>query len=81
MRFVENAVFQNQDAIVERLEASKEFGLVSDYLLSWTGSAGQLAAKVAVWGNGTTTEDVLFRYVADLLKGFVPEQHISIVGD
>jgi len=81
MRFSQDAIFINQDAIVQRLEASKEFGLVSDYLLSWTGSSGQLAAKVAVWGNGSTTEDVLLRYIANLLDGFVPEQRISVIAD
>src|SRR5437879_882761 len=31
------AMYPNQDAIFERLETTKRFGLLSDYLVSWTG--------------------------------------------
>ena len=45
-------MYPHQDAIFERLEISKQFGLVSDYLVSWSGRAGRLSAKVTVWGKG-----------------------------
>ena len=32
-------MYPNQDAIFERLETTKQFGLLSDYLVSWTGRA------------------------------------------
>jgi hypothetical protein len=41
----------NQDAIFERLEMTKQFGLLSDYLVSWTGRSGRLRPKVTVWGR------------------------------
>jgi hypothetical protein len=47
-------VYPNQDAIFERLETTKKLGLLSDYLVSWTGRAGRLSAKVTVWGNNGT---------------------------
>ena len=47
-------MYPNQDAIFERLETTKKFGLLSDYLVSWTGRAGRLSAKVTVWGKDGT---------------------------
>ena len=37
-------MYPNQDAIFERLETTKKFGLLSDYLVSWTGRSGRLSA-------------------------------------
>ena len=45
-------MYPNQDAIFERLETTKKFGLLSEYLVSWTGRAGRLDAKVTVWAQG-----------------------------
>ena len=47
-------MYPNQDAIFERLETTKQFGLLSDYLVSWTGRSGRLKAKVTVWGRDGT---------------------------
>ena len=69
---------QNQSAIVERLEATKKFGLVSDYFVSWNGRAGRLKAKVVVWGRDGTPEDVVQDYITRLLRGLVPDQQISV---
>jgi hypothetical protein len=74
-------MYPNQDAIFERLEATKRFGLLSDYLVSWTGRAGRLRAKVTVWGRDGTPEDVVRHYIARLLKGLVPDQQISVAVD
>jgi len=52
-------VYPNQDAIFERLETTKKLGLLSDYLVSWTGRAGRLSAKVTVWGNNGTPREVV----------------------
>src|SRR5260370_40796917 len=70
-------MYPNQDAIFERLEATKRFGLLSDYLVRWTGSAGRLCAKVTVWGRAGTPEDVVRHYIARLLKGLMPGRHLS----
>ena len=74
-------MYPNQDAIFERLEATKRFGLLSDYLVSWTGRAGRLRANVTVWGRDGTPEDVVRHYSARLLKGLVPDRQISVAAD
>jgi hypothetical protein len=74
-------MYPNQDAIVERLETTKKFGLLSDYLVSWTGRAGRLSAKVTVWGNDGTPADVVEHYVARLLKGLVKGRQIFVAAD
>ena len=50
----------NQNAIFERLETTKKFGLLADYLVSWSGQSGRLSPKVTVWGRDGTPEDVKF---------------------
>jgi hypothetical protein len=74
-------MYPNQDAIFERLETTKRFGLLSDYLVSWTGQAGRLRAKVTVWGRTGTPRDVVRQYIARLLKGLVPGQRIFVEAD
>jgi hypothetical protein len=71
----------NQNAIFERLEVTKKFGLVSEYLVSWTGRSGRLDPKVTVWGKDGTPEDVLQHYIAQLLKGLVPDRRIVAQAD
>jgi hypothetical protein len=68
----------NQNAIFERLEVTKKFGLVSEYLVSWTGRSGRLDPKVTVWGKDGTPEDVVQHYIARLLKGLVPDRRIIV---
>src|SRR3954453_12658432 len=72
------SMYPNQDAIFERLETTKKFGLLSDYLVSWVGRAGRLNPKVTVWGRDGTPEDVVEHYVARLLKGLVNDRHIVV---
>ena len=71
----------NQDAIFERLETTKKFGLLADYLVSWTGRAGSLNAKVTVWGKDGTPAEVVQHYVARLLKGLVSGRRIFVAAD
>jgi len=71
-------MYPHQDAIFERLEVTKKFGLVSDYLVSWSGRSGRFNAKVTVWGKNGTPEDVVQHYIARLLKGLVTDQQISV---
>ncbi len=68
----------HQDAIFERLEVTKRFGLVSDYLVSFSGRAGRKSAKVTVWGKEGTPQDVVQHYIARLLRDLVPDQHIVV---
>jgi hypothetical protein len=74
-------MYPNQDAIFERLETTKKFGLLSDYLVSWTGRSGRLSAKVTVWGKDGTPEDVVRHYIARLLKGLVNGRQIFVAAD
>ena len=72
-------MYPNQKAIFERLEITKQYGLVSDYLVSWSGRAGRLSAKVTVWGKDGTPNEEVQRYIARLLKGLVTDRQISVV--
>ena len=74
-------MYPNQDAIFERLETTKQFGLLSDYLVSWTGRAGRLSAKVTVWGKDGTPDDVVQSYVARLLRGLVGDGQIFVAAE
>ena len=74
-------MYPNWDAIFERLETTKQFGLLSDYLVSWSGRSGRLSPKVTVWGRDGTPEDVVGHYVAQLLKGLVNERRIFVAAD
>jgi hypothetical protein len=71
-------MYPNQDAIFERLEVTKKFGLVSDYLVSWTGRSGRLSAKVTVWGRDGTPDTIVQDYIARLLKGLVTDRQIVV---
>jgi hypothetical protein len=71
-------MYPHQDAIFERLETTKKLGLLSDYLVSWSGRAGRLKAKVTVWGKDGTPEDVVQRYISRLLKGLVNDRQIFV---
>jgi hypothetical protein len=71
-------MYPNRDAIFERLETTKRFGLLSDYLVSWSGRAGRLSAKVTVWGRDGTPEDVVQHYIARLLRGLVNDGQIVV---
>jgi hypothetical protein len=74
-------MYPHQDAIFERLETTKKFGLLSDYLVSWTGRSGRLNAKVTVWRKAGTPEDVVRHYIARLLKGLVNVRQIFVAAD
>ena len=74
-------MYPHQDAIFERLETTKKFGLLSDYLVSWSGRSGRLSPKVTVWGKDGTPEDVVENYVARLLNGLVNDRQITVAVD
>jgi hypothetical protein len=74
-------MYPNQDAIFERLETTKKLGLLSDYLVIWSGRAGRLRAKVTVWANDGTPQDVVQHYISRLLKGLVSGRQISVAAD
>jgi hypothetical protein len=71
----------DQAAIFQRLEVTKKYGLVSDYLVSWSGLAGRQSAKVIVWGKDGTPEDVVRHYIARLLHGLVTVPQITVASE
>ena len=75
------AMYPNQAEIFERLEVTKKYGLVSDYLVSWSGRSGRLSPKVTVWGKDGTPEDVVESYISRLLKGLVKDHQISVAAE
>ena len=74
-------MYPHQDAIFERLETTKKLGLLSDYLVSWSGRSGKLKAKVTVWGKDGTPEDVVQHYISRLLKGLVNDRQIYVAAE
>lgn len=74
-------MYPNQDAIFERLETTKKLGLLSDYLVSWSGRSGRLRAKVTVWGNDGTPQDVVQHYISRLLRGLVSDRQIFVAAE
>jgi hypothetical protein len=68
----------HENAIFERLEITKRYGLVSDYLVSFRGRPGRKSAKVTVWGRDGTPQEVVQHYIARLLQGLVPDQQIIV---
>jgi hypothetical protein len=71
-------MYPKWEAIFERLETTKQFGLLSDYFVSWSGRSGRLSPKVTVWGKDDTPTDVVGHYVAQLLKGLVNKHQIFV---
>ena len=74
-------MYPNQDAIFERLETSKKLGFLSEYLVSWSGRAGRLRAKVTVWGKDGTPADAVQQHVARLLRGLVSAAQIVVAAE
>jgi hypothetical protein len=74
-------MYPHQDAIFERLETTKKLGLLSDYLVSWSGRSGKLKAKVTVWGKDGTPEDIVQHYISRLLRGLVTDGQIYVAAD
>jgi len=67
-----------EDAIFQRLEATKRCGLVSEYLLSWSGGPNDWKPKVTVWPNGVAAGGTVEDYMVTLLQGFVPDRQIVV---
>jgi hypothetical protein len=74
-------MYSDQAEIFERLEATRKFGLVSDYLVSFSGRSGRLRAKVTVWGKDGMPHDVVRHYIARLLDGLVTAGRIVVAAD
>src|SRR5258708_38131634 len=74
-------MYPNWDPIFERLETTKQFGLLSDYLVSWSGRSGRLSPKVTVWGRDGAPEGADRHYVARRRTGLVHERRMVVGAD
>ena len=63
-------MYPNWEAIFERLETTKQFDLLADYLVSWSGRSGRLSPKVTVWGKNGTPADVVGHYWRNCSRGW-----------
>ena len=70
--------FPDEEAIFQRLEATKRCGLVSEYLLSWSGRPNAWKPKVTVWPNGVSGDAAVKDYLVKLLRGFVADGRIVV---
>jgi hypothetical protein len=68
------------EAIAGRLEAGKDAGWLSEYLVAWHGPSENLAPEVTVWRSGDWNDDTVKAYLAGMLSDLVPESGIVIAG-
>ncbi len=71
---------QRFKAIADSLDAAKLTGDVSEYLMSWVGSSGNLSPRVTVWCTDTSGRSIKYK-VEKLLEGLVAERDIMILTD
>ncbi len=68
---------ENHARITRLLERVKSRGLISEYLVSWTGRRGHLRPKVTVWHEGGCDRDK--DELAQRLLGLVSAQQINLI--
>ena len=68
-----------REQIAQKLEWMKQGGHISEYLVSWRGSAGQLDPNVTVWAEPRT--DTIRRFIIRSLCGLVAHENIHMVAD
>jgi hypothetical protein len=68
-----------QDRIAEKLESIKQVGHISEYLVTWRGSGGQLDPNVTVWTE--PDDDRIKLLLARCLSGLVPSENIRVLAD
>jgi hypothetical protein len=66
--------------IAKPLEELKTCGSVSEYLIAWSGPAGQLDPKVTVWCSHCN-ETELRATLAQRIGSIVPQSRIAILND
>ena len=68
------------NAITGKLEASKAAGWLSDYLVAWHGTNGQLTPDVTVWRASDLSDEVVVSYLGRCLAGLVAAGNIAVAG-
>lgn len=69
------------DAIADKLEPMKSSGLLSEYLISWVGTADHHDPNVTVWVGARVPQERLKGVVTCSLAGLVPASLITIALD
>ena len=77
----EAQAIKNEASIFERLEAAKNFGLISEYLLNWRSESAGWAPQVTVWSNALPKSDTVRLELAAILNGLVGEGQIVVLED
>jgi len=72
-------MLENYDRITHSLEAIKENGQISDYLVSWKGQGGTLEPSVTVWRKPSAKSDQIKGEIVETLFGLVPETRIVVL--
>jgi hypothetical protein len=67
-----------QHEIAGKLEASKSEGWLSDYLVAWHGSGGELSPSVTIWRAGDLAETDVVGHVSQALAGLVASASIFL---
>jgi len=65
--------------IVNRLEASKATGLITDYFVSWVGVAGKLNPVVRAWRKPETCEFRVREHISSSLAEVINTDDLTIV--
>ncbi len=67
--------------IVERLEALKGTGLISDYCVTWIGHGGELQPVLRIWSAAGLGLDKVGQKIAAELADFVVRTNIIVKRD
>ena len=68
------------NAITGKLDASKAAGLLSEYLVAWHGTSGNLIPDVTVWRAPDLSDEAVTTYLSRSLAGLVAAGNIEVAG-
>lgn len=68
------------NAITGKLEAGKAAGWLSEYLVAWHGTSGQLRPDVTVWRAPDLSDEAVVAYLGCTLAGLVAAGNIAVAG-
>ena len=81
MPMLEAPAIENEASIFERLEAAKNFGLISEYLLNWRSESAGWSPQVTVWTSAPPEQEAVRSELAAILMGLVGETQIVVLDD
>ena len=81
MPLEEAIAIENEASIFERLDAAKNYGLISEYLLNWRNEAAGWSPQVTVWSQAVPAPEAVRVKIATMLNGLVLENQILVLED